>query len=29
MFVQVNRGPVTDPERHLQAGQARRTLVLT
>ena len=29
MLVQVDRGQVTDPERHLQAGQARGKLVIT
>jgi hypothetical protein len=29
MFVQVNRGQATGPQRHLQAGQARGKLVIT
>ena len=29
MFVQVNRGQATGPQRHLQAGHARGKLVLT
>ena len=28
MFVQVNRGQATGPQRHLQAGQARGKLVI-